>query len=73
MGAIETFLRSNSFRDAELSATDNSRAFYRSLGYRPLGVFQVDVGDGVSLRLTRMRKSLLQAGSDGPDPSSIPA
>ena len=73
MGAVETALCAAGFRAAELGATENGIDFYRNLGYRPLSVFDVDVGDGISLRLTRMRKALAPANSDGSIPSSLSA
>jgi GNAT superfamily N-acetyltransferase len=73
MGAIENAMRDEGFRIAELGSTDNGRDFYRSLGYLPVAGFQVDVGDGIHLRLTRMRKSLVPANSDEANPSLMSA
>jgi GNAT superfamily N-acetyltransferase len=73
MKAIEDAMRNDGFRVAELGSTDNGRDFYRNLGYLPSGGFQVDVGDGIRLRLTRMRKSLVPANSDEANPSSMSA
>ena len=73
MGAVENAMRGEGFRMAELGATENGRDFYRSLGYQKLNVFQVDVGDGVSMRFTRMRKSLVPANADERNPVSMTA
>lgn len=69
MSAVENALRSEGFHTAELGATENSGDFYRSVGYQALGPFHVDLGDGISMPLTRMRKTLVPANSDERRPS----
>jgi GNAT superfamily N-acetyltransferase len=64
MSAVENALRNGGFQTAELGATENSGDFYRSVGYQALGPFHVELGDGISLPLTRMRKALAPANSD---------
>jgi GNAT superfamily N-acetyltransferase len=73
MGAVENFMRSEGIRVAELGSTKNGRAFYGSLGYRPLGPFHVDIGDGITMHLIRMSKPLVPANSDEPSPASMTA
>ena len=73
MGAVENFMRAEGIRVAELGSTENGRAFYSSLGYRPLSAFHVDIGDGINMRLTRMSKPLAPANSDDCGPASMTA
>lgn len=70
MAAIEDAVRAGGFGSAELGATQNGRDFYRSRGYQPLGLFQVELGDGIAMQFTRMRKSLLPANEDDRDRAS---
>ncbi|WP_119301075.1 GNAT family N-acetyltransferase [Dongia deserti] len=69
MSAVENALRAAGLRTAELGATENSRGFYRSVGYQVLDPFHVDLGDRISMPLTRMRKALAPANSDESGPS----
>jgi GNAT superfamily N-acetyltransferase len=63
MSAVESAMR------AELGATRSGYAFYRSLGYQPLDELRVDLGGGVAMHFTRMRKPLTPANSDHAVPS----
>jgi GNAT superfamily N-acetyltransferase len=73
MGAVEGMLRGKGFHTAELGATENGCAFYRSVGYQALEPFHVDVAEGISIRFIRMRKALLRANSDEPGPALMSA
>lgn len=73
MGAVENFMRAEGIRAAELGSTENGRGFYRGLGYRPLGAFHVEIGDGIDMRLIRMSKALAPANSDESGPASMTA
>lgn len=73
MGAVENFMRAEGIRVAELGSTENGRTFYGNLGYRSLGAFDVDIGDGISMRLIRMNKLLVPANSDESGPASMTA
>lgn len=73
MGRVERFMRAKGIRVAELGSTENGLAFYRSLGYRELNAFHVDIGDGNSMRLIRMSKPLGSANLDEPGPASMTA
>lgn len=68
MAAIENTRREEGFRSAELGATENGRDFYHRLGYQPLRALEVDLGDGIAIRFTRMRKPLDPANADGRGP-----
>lgn len=69
MAAVESSVTGLGFHTAELGATENARTFYERVGYRPLGVLEVDLGDGIAIRFTRMRKSLAPAAAnDGAAP-----
>ncbi len=70
MAAVEDALRREGFQTAELGATENGCAFYRSVGYQAVGPFQVELGKGITMPFTRMRKVLVPANSDDrPSPS----
>jgi len=73
MSAVENALRSEGFRSAELGATENSTTFYRGLGYQQLGAFHVDVGNGITMGLTRMRKMLAPTNLDETSPALMSA
>lgn len=73
MAAVEGTLVTAGFRSAELGATQNGRDFYRSQGYRPVASFEVELGDGIRMGFTRMRKPLASANQDRPGPQSLSA
>jgi GNAT superfamily N-acetyltransferase len=73
MSGVESFMRMDGVRIAELGSTENGVAFYRSLGYRQLNAFHVDIGGGNSMRLIRMSKPLASANVDEPGPASMTA
>ena len=73
MSSVESFMRMECVRVAELGSTENGVAFYGNLGYRQLNAFHVDIGDGNSMRLIRMSKPLASANSDDPGPASMTA
>ena len=73
MSGVESFMRMEGVRVAELGSTENGVAFYRSLGYRQLNAFQVDIGEGISMRLIRMSKPLATTNFDEPGPASMTA
>jgi GNAT superfamily N-acetyltransferase len=73
MAGVESFLRMEGIRVAELGSTENGLAFYRSLGYRQLNAFHVDIGEGNGMRLIRMSKPLASANLDEPGAASMTA
>lgn len=73
MNSVEHALRGEGFRSAELGATDCALGFYRRLGFRPVKEFNVELGDGIDMRFTRMRKALGAANTDQAAPNSLTA
>jgi GNAT superfamily N-acetyltransferase len=73
MSAVESAMRGEGFRTAELGATDCGLGFYRRLGFRAVREFAVGLGDGVDMHFTRMQKAIVPANSDQPDPPAMSA
>lgn len=63
MNAVENAVRGDGFPSVELGATDSGLSFYQAIGYQPLRMLQVGLGDGISFRITVMNKSLAPANS----------